>query len=225
MKTNVELQKDVMHELQYEPVLKSASTEIGVTAKDGTITLVGQVDSYTKKLAAEQAAKRVKGVKVVALDIQVVLPGVHTHSDSDIAQAVSQALKWNSAVEEDRLKVKVENGWIYLEGEVNWSYQKTLAEKSVENLKGIKGVINRMTIVPDKKVDQQQLKREINAAFHRNATLDANTITMDVSGNQVILHGQVRSWAEKKEAERCVWKAPGVTAVENRIEVILPVLL
>lgn len=225
MKTNVQLQQDVIHELLFDPILSSSSTEIGVIAKEGIITLSGRVDSYAKKLAAEKAAKRVKGVHVVALDIEVVLPGTHTHTDTDLALAINQALKWHSAVEEDLIKVKVEEGWVYLDGEVKWSYQKKVAEKAVENLLGIKGVINRLTVKPTGAVDTKKLKSDINAAFHRSATIDSGNIWLEVAGHRVVLHGQVRSFAEKKEAEKCAWKAAGVTEVENRIEVRLDTLV
>lgn len=224
MKTNAELQKDVMHELQFDPVLGTSSTEIGVIVKDGAVTLSGQVNSYTKKLAAERAAKRVKGVKVVAVDIEVVLPGNYSNSDSDIARAVNQAIKWHSAVEKDQIKVKVEDGFVYLDGDVNWQYQKVIAEEAIEDLMGIKGVINRIHIKPATELDTKKLRKDINAAFHRSATIDLENIVVEVDGSKVILSGKVQSWAEKKEAERSAWNAAGVTAVENNLKIDLPVM-
>jgi osmotically-inducible protein OsmY len=221
MKTNFELQQDVINELRWEPLLGVGSTEIGVSAKDGVVSLSGEVSSYAKKIAAENAARRVKGVKVVAVDLNVVIPGKHTYTDIDLSKAVMDALKWHTAVEEESIKARVENGWVYLEGETKWEYQKNAAEKAIQNLAGIKGIINHIRVQPS--LNAGDIKREITAAFHRSATLDAASVSIEVSNNQVILKGKVRSLAEKKDAERTAWKAPGVSEVVNKLEVEFPI--
>lgn len=151
MKTNTELQQDILQELHSDPQLKASATEIGVFVHDGTVTLCGQVNSYEKKMAAENAAKRVKGVKVIAIKIDVVLPGTHASTDTEIARMVHQAIKWHLAMEEEEIQVKVEDGWIYLEGRVNQQYQKILAEQAIENIAYIKGIINMIEINQTKK--------------------------------------------------------------------------
>ena len=217
MKTDYELQKDVMEEIKWDPSLRTVASEIGVSVKDGVVTLSGRVDQYNKKLAAEQAAQRVAGVRVVAEDIEVKLPGTLLRTDSEIAEAVSNALKWHSSVNEDAIEVKVEDGWIYLDGNVEWEYQKRAAEIAVRDLIGVKGVLNRIHIKPS--LDARDIKSKIAATFHRSATVDSGNVSVDVSGNRVTLKGKVRSWAERQEAEKAAWAAPGVVMVDNKIEV------
>ena len=216
MKTNSELQKDVIDELKWEPQLQAVSTQIGVSAKDGVVTLSGLVDTYSKKRAAERAAQRVKGVKVLASDIEVNLGHFGKKTDTEIASAVRNALRWNSAVNDDKVEIKVDNGGVTLEGEVDWIYQKNFAQNNVEHLVGVKGIINNIK-VRTTSIDVNDIKRKISAAFHRDATIDASDIRMEAAGNKVLLRGHVRSYAEKKEAERIAWSSPGVLHVENEI--------
>jgi osmotically-inducible protein OsmY len=218
MKTNEELRKDVMEQIGWTPELRSVATEIGVAAKDGVVTLSGIVDSYWKKVAAEQAAQKVSGVKVVASDVIVKITGLGMRTDTEIAQAIRNALRWNSIVDEEGIDVKVDGGWVYLTGEVEWRFQKDSIQRSVENLTGVSGVSNAITLKA-RPIDTKQIKGKIASAFHRSATLDAAAISIEASGTTVNLKGKVRSWAEKREAETIASAAPGVVTVDNYIEV------
>ncbi len=210
---DADIQRDVMEELKWEPRLQP--NEIGVAVKDGVVTLTGYVDSYAKKLAAEQAALRVHGVKAVANDIHVRLPGMSERTDTDLARAAREALQWNVLVPSDQVKVTVSNGWITLEGEVEYTYQKTEAERAVRHLSGVKGVSNLITIKP--RVSPTTLKQDIERALTRHAETDARNIQVEVEGRKVILRGHVSSYVEKKAAEQTAWSEPGVTEVENLI--------
>ncbi|MFZ6014340.1 MAG: BON domain-containing protein [Bacteroidota bacterium] len=218
MKTNEELRKDVMDEIKWDPELRNVATEIGVATKDGVVTLSGRVDTYWKKLSAEKAAQRVLGVKVVASDIEIKVSTTGTRTDTEIAEAVSNALRWNSAVNEDKIEVKVDNGWVYLEGTVDFEYEKRYAQDCVEDLVGVRGVSNNITIKA-KPIDTKDILHKISAAFHRSATVDSSSIKIETSVGKVTLRGKVRSWAEKKEAENIAWAAPGVMSVDNKIEI------
>lgn len=218
MKTNEDLQKDVMEEIKWDPQLTDIATQIGVTANDGVVTLSGTVDTYTQKLAAESAAQRVSGVKVVAVDIEVAVKGIHERSDTEIAEAVKNALMWHSAVNEGLIDIKVDNGWIYMEGVAEWDYQKKAAENAVRDLIGVKGVTNRIS-VRSQTAEPRDIKRKIATSFHRSASMDSKNIDVEVSQNKVTLKGKVRTWAERTDAERVAWSTPGVTIVENKIEV------
>jgi osmotically-inducible protein OsmY len=213
MKTNTELQQDVMNELKWEPTIKA--TEIGVAVKNGVVTLSGYVDSYVKKWAAERAAARVFGVRAVVEEIQVRLPGSLKRSDEDIAGAVANVLEWNVLVPHDRVKVQVQDGLVTLSGEVDWWYQKNAAEEAVRYLMGVVLFNNQITIKPS--VKPVDTKTKIERAFQRNALLDSRRVTVETRGGWVILSGSVRNWAERAEAQWTAWAAPGVSEVENNI--------
>jgi len=215
MKTDSELQKDVMTELQWEPSIKPA--EIGVSVRDGVVMLSGYVDSYIKKWAAERAAARVFGVKSVVEELKVKLPDSLKRADEDIARVVSDALGWNVFVPHDRVKARVQSGVVTLSGEVDWWYQKDAAEDAVRKLAGVVLVINNITIIPT--VKPQDVKDQIESAFQRNALLDARRVTVETSGNKVILRGSVRNWAEREQVEQAARAAPGVSEVQSNITI------
>lgn len=215
MKTDAQLQQDVMYELKWEPSIKAA--EIGVGVKDGVVTLSGYIDSYHKKWAAERAAERVFGVRAVAQELQVKLPGSLKRSDEDIARAASNAVEWNVSVPHGRVKVQVQDGWVTLSGEVDWRYEKDAAENAVLPLRGVVSVNNRITITPP--VKPLDVKDGIEKAFQRNALVDARRITVETHGGNVILRGSVRSWAEREQVHWAAWAAPGVSEVKSHITI------
>ena len=209
-----------MTELKWEPGIQAA--EIGVSVKDGVVTLSGNVDSYSKKWAAERAAKRVYGVKSVTEDIKVNPPVSLKRTDADIALSATNVLYWNLNVPRDRVKVKVRDGWITLSGEVDWYYQKNAAEDAVRHLIGVVGLINGITIKPNvQMVNAPEVKNGIAGALKRNARLlrVAEKIQVEISGSKVILTGSVGSWADREEAEYTAFCAPGVSEVDNKLTV------
>jgi osmotically-inducible protein OsmY len=212
-RTDEQIQRDVLSELKWDARVQP--NEIGVAVKDGIVTLMGSVDSLVKKWAAEEAALRVRGVRGVANEIEVKLPISAERTDSDIATAALNALKWDALIPEDRVKVSVSKGWVTLEGEVDWNYQRHDAEWAVPRLTRVRGVTNLIKVKPQ--ATPSELKKKIEDALVRSAETDAQHITVEVQGSKVILSGTVRSWVEKREAERVAWSAPGITSVDNRI--------
>jgi osmotically-inducible protein OsmY len=213
--TDLELKANVESELKWEPSVNAA--EVGVAVKDGIVTLTGHVQSYWQKIAAERAAGRVSGVRAVVNELEIRLPTSSQRTDEDIARAALNALSWSVSVPADRIKVKVSKGWITLEGNVEWQYQKAAAEKVVRDLVGVKGVVNLIEVKP--RASTAEVKAAIEAALKRSAEVDASNIQVEADGDKVILRGTVRSWAEREEAERAAWRAAGVRSVDNRITV------
>ena len=212
MKTNAELQKDVQDAIKWEPLLNAA--EIGVTVKDGVVTLTGIVDSYSKKTEAEDAAKNVAGVKAVVEKIEIKFNSRWAKKDdNEIATEVVNALRWNWQIPKDKIKAKVEKGWVTLEGKLEWNYQKEAAQGVVKNLLGVMGVSNIIAI----KSQARDLveEKDIENAMRRNGAIGDQDILVKVSGHKVTLSGTVNSWYQKNEAARTAWNAPGVWTVEN----------
>lgn len=212
-RTDEQIQREVLAELKWEPRVQP--NEIGVAVKDGIVTLLGFVDSYTKRWAAEEAAHRVRGVKAVVNELEVRFAGVGERTDPEIAAAAVRALQWDAFLSPEKIEVTVSKGWVTLKGEVEWHYQRDDAERVVRRISGVKGVSNLLTVKP--RIKPEDLKKKIEQALVRSAQTDASRITVEVDGSKVILKGTVRAFAEKQEAERAAWSAPGVTAVDNRI--------
>ncbi len=216
MKTDSEIKEDVLDELMWQPNIDE--TQIGIIVDKGVVTLTGVVDSYAKKVAAEKAVKSVIGVKAVADDVEVKYGAAYKKTDKEIAKAVVNALEWNASVPQEKVEIEVRDGWVYLSGELQWFYQKEAARKAVENLLGVKKVVNNITL--KQAIEPSEIKKKITKAFERLADLDANSIKVEVDGHKVKLRGKVHSYAEKEEARKTVYYAPGVYDVENQLEVV-----
>jgi osmotically-inducible protein OsmY len=215
MKSDRDIERDVKEELQWNPDLDASN--IAITVKEGVVTLAGFAKSYTDKYEAEAATKRVAGVSGVANDLEVRLPSFDERPDPDIARDAVAFLKSQLPISSERIKVVVKNGWVTLEGQVEWQYQKNSAENAVRRIKGVKGVSNMILLKP--RAEPSEIKKKIQEAFKRNAEVDADRIKVEANGSEVVLKGTVRSWIEREEAERVAWSAPGVTQVEDRIVV------
>jgi osmotically-inducible protein OsmY len=213
--TDLNLKKDVERELEWEPSIDASN--IGVAAKDGAVILTGEVSSYIEKWQAVKAAERVAGVRAVADEIVVKLPGGHERSDGDIAGAAAKALEWNSSVPKG-VTATVSKGHVTLRGEVEWQYQRDAAERAVRSLMGVRGVTNLIAIKP--RVTPSDVKAKIQAALSRRASLDARSIAVESHDGTVVLKGHVHSRLEANEAAQAAWSTPGVTRVENCIEIV-----
>ncbi len=218
MKTDNEIQKDVIEQLKWEPFLNSS--QIGVAVKNGIVTLSGQVDTFSKKILAEKTTKKVSGVKAIAEDIQVGISPSYKKSDTEIAEAVLNALKWHTMIPQEKIKVSVEEGNVKLEGDVEWEYQRSQAKTAIESLVGVRFITNLISVKA--KITPYEIQQKITTSFQRSANIDAGKINVEVVGSKVILKGKVRSFAEKEDAENAAWSAPGVIAVESKLAIEEP---
>jgi osmotically-inducible protein OsmY len=212
---DTQLKKHVEDELSWQPSVDEAS--IGVSVKDAIVTLTGHVRSYAEKMAAERAVMRIQGVKALASELQVSLPGRHERTDEDIARATLNVLAWNVVVPKDVIKVKVTKGWVTLSGVVEWSFQKHNAEREVSRLIGVKGVTDEIEVKPSRTPVSGEIKTGIEAALKRSAEVEARRIDVEIRGSTVVLTGAVSSWPERNAAERAAWAGPGVSKVENKL--------
>jgi len=209
------LRKNVEDALGWAPDVNAE--RIGVAASDGVVTLSGHVPSYVQRVAAEWVAKRTFGVKAIANDLEIDLPGDSHHTDTELAEATVNALKWAVSVPEEKIKAAVRNGWITLEGELNWQFQRKAAWNAVRDLRGVKGVYNMISVKPT--VKPYKVKEKIEAALIRDARLDAKNITVETRGHTVVLRGEVDSWSDLEDVENAAWAAPGVHDVEDHLVV------
>lgn len=213
MKTDVQTQRDVLDELQFEPAVDSS--DIGIVVHDGIVTLTGKAKSLAEKWAAVRSAERVAGVRAVVDELKVDVPAPYHRTDEDIARTVLNTIKWNVLVAEKNIKVHVENGWVILKGTVDYTYQKHAVESAISSLAGVKGITNHIKIKPV--ATSPEVKTKIEDAMRRAAEVDAQHIRVNVAGNKVILQGKVHSWVERNEAERAAWSVPGVTQVDDHL--------
>lgn len=214
-KADKDLRMHVVDELDWEPSVDAG--DIGVAMSEGVVTLTGQVPSYAQKRAAERAVMRVEGVKGVANDIKVEIPEEHERTDTDITKAAIRALEWHTQLPAEDIKVKVENGWITLQGTVEWNYQRSRAERAVRYLVGVRGVNNQLKVKT--KTTPGDVRERIRKALERHADTEAERIRISVDGDKVTLSGEVQSWADREDIEYAVWGAPGVTEVKNNLRV------
>lgn len=215
MKTDHQLKQDVTAELAWDPAIKADA--VGVAVKDGIVTVSGHIDTYAEKRAIEKALRRVGGVKAIALEVDVKLSALHKRNDTELAAAIESALKWNSVVPVDKVRVTVDNGWVTLAGELDWDYQRTSAEKTVRPLIGVTGVSNEMTLKP--RATPADVTSRIEDALKRQAEREAKRVQVEVSGTAVTLRGTVHSWQERDAASGAAWAAPGVRTVINDLRV------
>ena len=215
MRSDTELHDDVLAELRWDQRLREK--DIAVAVREGVVTLAGTVESYAQRYASERAVERVKGVRAIVNDLAVKLPGGAERSDVDIAHAALDAMRWDIEIPHDRITVKVTDGWVTLEGEVQWYFQKDSAERAVGHLAGVKGVSNLLLVSPTPA--PSNIKQRIKETFKRQAELDADHITVETAEHTVVLKGNVESLAEKRAAERAAWNSPGVTRVDNQLRV------
>jgi osmotically-inducible protein OsmY len=215
MRSDAEIEKDVKEELRWDPDLDAS--DIAVSVKNAVVTLTGFAKSFSDKLEAEAAVKRVAGVAGVANDLEVRLPAADQRPDPEIARDAVAAIKSQLPISAEKIKVVVKNGWVTLEGEAEWQYQRTTAEAAVRKIKGVKGITNAILLKPRAK--PSEIKHKIEEALKRSAEIDANRIDVEADGSVVVLKGTVRSWVEREEAERAAWSAPGVTSVVDQITV------
>lgn len=215
MKTDADLKKDVLTELSWDPLIPE--TRVGVTVNEGVVTLSGHLDTYAEKVATKRAVERVGGVKAIAMEIDVIPLGIHQRSDTEIAAAAEHALAWSTAVPADKIKVTVEKGWVTLDGEVDWNYQRRAVERMLRPLKGVVGISDNIRLktlpVP------LNLANRIRDALTRQAVREAKRIEISVDGGVVTLRGHVHSWAERNAAEGAAWSAPGVSRVNDQVEI------
>jgi len=215
MRLDSDIKRDVEDELRWDPDIDA--TDIGVAVNNGVVALTGFVRSYAQKTEAERDAKRVAGVVGVANDIEVRLPILDARPDPDIARDAVNTLKSELPYSAENIKVIVQDGSLTLEGTVEWNYARERAQNAVKRIRGVKRVMNSIMVKP--KVAPHEIRRKIEDAFRRSAELDASRITVEANGSEVILRGTVKSWAERQEAERAAWAAPGVTRVDNRVAI------
>ena len=214
--TDMQLRQDIIDELDFEPRVNSA--HIGVTVDKGVVTLTGHVAHYAEKLAAAQAARRVKGVHAVAQEIEVRYPNDKKTADDEIAARALNILNWSTVVPADRIQVQVQNGWVTLTGEVEWHFQRSSAESELRKLSGVAGVVNEITITP--RVQADDIKRKIEEALKRNAEIEAQRIQVSVlDGGRVSLKGKVHDWQERYSVKNAAWSAPGVTSVDDDLAI------
>lgn len=215
MKTDIDIQKNVMEELKSIPLINA--NEIGVAVKNGIVTLSGIVDSYPKKNSIEKAIKKIAGVKGIAEDLQVNLSEKHQKSDSEIAAMVMSAIEWHSAANIEKINILVEDGIVTIEGITDWNFQRKHVTKVIANIIGVKGIINNIKLTNSPLPGD--LKKRIHSSFLRNAGIDADRIDIKIDGHKVILRGKVKSWSEYEDVERAVWSSPGIDRVENKLEI------
>jgi len=218
MKSDSQIQKDVMDQLKWEPLLDSA--QIGVAVRNGVVSLSGFVDTYYKKIKAEDAARKVAGVRALAEELQVGPSPFYHKSDSDIAETALSSLRQHTSVPNENIKIRVEDGIVTLEGEVDWNYQRKLAEQALEGLAGVRGIVNNLVI--HSVATSENIKKRITDAFKRHAVLDASKLTAEIVGSKVILRGTVKSYVEREDAESAAYSAPGIFQVDNRIAIDTP---